>query len=58
MINIAKDMVSLDSAVRPNDSESSSVGEFIEDTDMIAAQTFNDLPKLGSGYSKVTLFKK
>jgi RNA polymerase primary sigma factor len=32
MINIAKDMVSLDSAVRPNDSESSSVGEFIEDT--------------------------
>lgn len=33
-------------------------GEFIEDTDMIAAQTFNDLPKLGSGYSKVTLFKK
>ena len=33
-------------------------GEFIEDTDMIAAQTFNDLPKLGSGYSKVVLFKK
>jgi len=32
MINIAKDMVSLDSAVRPNDAESSSVGEFIEDT--------------------------
>lgn len=32
MINIAHDMVSLDSAVRPNDSESSSVGEFIEDT--------------------------
>lgn len=32
-------------------------GEFIEDSDMIAAQTFNDLPKLGSGYSKVTLFK-
>lgn len=31
MINIAHDMVSLDSAVRPNDSESSSVGEFIED---------------------------
>jgi RNA polymerase primary sigma factor len=32
MINIAKDMVSLDTAVRPNDSESSSVGDFIEDT--------------------------
>lgn len=32
MINIARDMVSLDSAVRPNDSESSSVGEFIEDS--------------------------
>lgn len=33
-------------------------GEFIENTDMISAQTFNDLPKLGSGYSKITLFKK
>ena len=32
MINISRDMVSLDSAVRPNDSESSSVGEFIEDS--------------------------
>ena len=32
MINIAKDMVSLDTAVRPNDSESSAVGDFIEDT--------------------------
>ena len=32
MINIARDMVSLDSAVRPNDAESSSVGEFIEDS--------------------------
>ena len=32
MINIAKDMVSLDSAVRPNDAEITSVGEFIEDT--------------------------
>ena len=34
MINISRDMVSLDSAVRPNDSESSSVGEFIEDNGM------------------------
>ena len=33
-------------------------GEFIEDSDMISSMTFNDLPKLGSGYSKVTLFKK
>ncbi len=32
MLNIARDMVSLDTAVRPNDSESSSVGDFIEDT--------------------------
>ena len=32
-------------------------GEFIEDSDMISALTFNDLPKLGSTYSKVTLFK-
>ena len=32
MLNIARDMVSLDSAVRPNDAESSSVGEFIEDS--------------------------
>ena len=33
-------------------------GEFIENSDMISSMTFNDLPKLGSGYSKVTLFKK
>lgn len=33
-------------------------GEFIEDSDMISSMTFNDLPKLGSGYSKVTLFKR
>lgn len=31
MLNITRDMISLDAAVRPADSESASVGEFIED---------------------------
>ena len=32
MLNISRDMVSLDAAVRPSDSDSASVGEFLEDT--------------------------
>ena len=33
-------------------------GEFIESSDAISAAFFGDLPKLGSGYSKVMVYKK
>lgn len=53
MINIARDMVSLDSAVRPGDTESSSIGDFIEDNLYTRPEDASMLQSMKEDISKV-----